>query len=206
MVRPLRPSQTPSARNDSELLTLSKEAADGDLTAIGSLLKLVAPAMIRSAHQLLGAGHADLDDVVQRSLICLVQALPSFRQECSVVHFACRIVVRTAVAYRRRALARAKVHDESVDVDTLPLYSEASDGIEAARRRELVRSLVRTLPEEQAEALALKVVLGFSLEEVADATQVPINTVKSRMRLAKAALKRRIEANPHLLEALGLER
>jgi RNA polymerase sigma-70 factor (ECF subfamily) len=41
-------------------------------------------------------------------------------------------------------------------------------------------------------------VLGWSLEEVASATGVPVNTVRSRVRLAKEALRRRIEALPHL--------
>jgi len=68
-----------------------------------------------------------------------------------------------------------------------------------------VRGLIQTLPEEQAETLALRVVLGFSLEEVAEATGVPLNTVRSRVRLAKTALKKRIEADPKLLAALEVE-
>ncbi len=40
------------------------------------------------------------------------------------------------------------------------------------------------------------------VQEVADATGVPVNTVRSRMRLAKEALRRRIEADPDLLEML----
>lgn len=172
---------------------------------MGALLKAVSPWMIRSAQQLMGAGHADLDDVVQQSLIGLVQALPAFRQECSVVHFACRIVARTAVASRRRAFVRADRHDDSVDVDLLPRPAEVGDGVDAERRRELVRGLLATLSEEQAETLALRIVLGFSLEEVAEATGVPMNTVRSRVRLAKTALRRRIEADPRLLEALEVE-
>ena len=61
------------------------------------------------------------------------------------------------------------------------------------------------LPEEQAETLALRVVLGFSLEEVAQATGVPLNTVRSRVRLAKTSLKKRIESDPRLLSALEVE-
>ncbi len=199
------PQNSPSARNASALSELAARATDGDVGAMGALLKAVSPWMIRSAQQLLGSSHADLDDVVQQSLIGLVQALPAFRQECSVVHFACRIVVRTAVASRRRAFARADRHDESVDVDSLPRDQELGDGVDAERRRALVRGLLSRLPEEQAETLALRIVLGFSLEEVAEATGVPLNTVRSRVRLAKTALRRRIEADPLLLEALEVE-
>jgi RNA polymerase sigma-70 factor (ECF subfamily) len=211
MSQPSRPNSSASARNSTGLglSALAEQAHAGDVGAMGALLKAVAPSMVRSAQQLLGSTHADLDDVVQQSLIGLVQALPAFRQECSVSHFACRIVARTAVASRRRSSTRAERHDDSVEVDGLPRVDhdevDLGDGVDAERRRELVRGLLATLPEEQAETLALRIVLGFSLEEVADATGVPMNTVRSRVRLAKAALRKRIEADPRLLEALEVD-
>jgi RNA polymerase sigma-70 factor (ECF subfamily) len=60
--------------------------------------------------------------------------------------------------------------------------------------------LLEDLPEEQADVLALRVVLGLSLEEVAQATGAPLNTVRSRVRLAKEALRRRIESTPELAD------
>ena len=55
----------------------------------------------------------------------------------------------------------------------------------AAHRRETLRALVGGLPELQAETFALRVALGYSLQEVAETTGVPLNTVRSRLRLAK---------------------
>lgn len=185
--------------------TLVERAVRGDTAATGQLLKQLAPAMIRAARSLLGATHADVDDVVQHSLIGLVQSLPQFRGECSIAHFASRIVTRTALAARRRDGARSERRDDDADLDALPAAPGPGDTVDAERRRELVRGLLETLPEEQAETLALRVVLGFSLEEVAEATGVPLNTVRSRVRLAKTALKRRIEADPHLLATLEVE-
>ncbi|MCA2981704.1 MAG: hypothetical protein INH37_25795, partial [Myxococcaceae bacterium] len=78
----------------------------------------------------------------------------------------------------------------------------AVDHVLAERRRAVIQELLGTLPEVQAETLALRVVLGLSLGEVAAATQVPLNTVRSRIRLAKEALMARIEADPALLELL----
>jgi RNA polymerase sigma-70 factor (ECF subfamily) len=43
------------------------------------------------------------------------------------------------------------------------------------------------------------------MQEVADATGAPVNTVRSRLRLAKEALRRRIEEDPALIEVLGEE-
>jgi len=65
-----------------------------------------------------------------------------------------------------------------------------------------LRDLLIDLPEAQADALALRVMLGWSLEDVAQATGAPLNTVRSRVRLAKEALRRRIEADPSLADQL----
>jgi RNA polymerase sigma factor (sigma-70 family) len=170
---------------------------------IGALLKALAPGMIRAAHALMGAQHPDVDDVVQQALIGLVQALPSFRGECSHAHFASRIVARTVVTARHRAKVRADRRDDEIDVDAMESGAHSqSELVLAERRRRVVRELLDQLPEEQAETFALRVGMGFSLPEVAAATQVPLNTVRSRVRLAKEALKRRIDADPKLLELL----
>lgn len=184
---------------------LLNRAINGDTAAVGQLLKQLAPGMIRAARSLMGSTHADLDDVLQQSLIGLVQALPSFRSECSPAHFASRIVTRTALAARRRTAIRGDRQDDSIEPDAFAVDPSQAEALEAERRRHAVRALMEKLPEEQAETLALRVVLGFSLEEVAEATGVPLNTVRSRVRLAKTALKKRIEADPRLLAALEVE-
>ena len=64
----------------------------------------------------------------------------------------------------------------------------------AAYQRRCVRDLLARLPHDQAEVLALHVVLGHSLPEVSQSTSIPLNTVKSRLRLAKQALRRHLDA------------
>ncbi|MCA3011058.1 MAG: RNA polymerase sigma factor [Myxococcaceae bacterium] len=183
--------------------TLAEQASSGDTRAAAQLLRLLAPGMLRTAHALLGRAHPDVDDVAQQSMIALVQALPSFRGECTPAHFANSITTRFALAARRRQATRSARTDDAVEVDGL--FSEvrsAVDHVLAERRRAVIQELLGTLPEVQAETLALRVVLGLSLGEVAAATQVPLNTVRSRIRLAKEALMARIEADPALLELL----
>ena len=77
-------------------------------------------------------------------------------------------------------------------------------GEEAAsqQRKEILRDLLAELPPEQGEALAMRVVLGWSLEEIAAQSGAPLNTVRSRLRLAKEGMRRRIEAMPGMIDAL----
>ena len=179
---------------------LARQAAEGDARATRRLLENVSPRVIRAVRAVMGYGHPEVEDAVQLSLIGFIQALPSFRGDCHPSLFAARIAVRTAGAVRRRSRARQGGRDAGVDVDTLE-GNAADPG--AARRREAVRGLLDDLPEEQAEALALRFMLGWSLLEIAGASGAPLNTVRSRLRLAKEALRRRIDGDAALADEFG---
>jgi len=180
---------------------LVEAAVDGDQRALGRLLRTLAPRVMKVARAVLGADHAELDDAVQEGLVAIVDALPAFRGECSVGHFAARVAARKCVTVRKRA---ARVRERRVELAREPMEPDAqrhdSAGLGA------MRDLLETLSEEQAETLVLRFVLGMSLAEVASATAAPVNTVRSRLRLAKEALRRRIEADPDLAEALEVAR
>jgi RNA polymerase sigma factor (sigma-70 family) len=168
------------------------------------LLRSVAGPLLAAVKAIAGRRTPDLEDIAQETLVAFVHALPAFRGECSVMHYASRIAVRTAMAARRRRVARDHRIDSLDDNSEPEEQTAASPGDEAwaARRRELLRSLLDELPEVQADTLALRVALGYSMQEVADATSAPVNTVRSRLRLAKEALRRRIEEDPSLSDLL----
>jgi RNA polymerase sigma-70 factor (ECF subfamily) len=180
-------------------IDLARRAAAGDVRSTRLLLEAVAPAIVRAVRAILGGRHPEVDDAAQLALIGFVQALPGFRGECDPVHFAIRIAIRIAGATRRRFRSRHDRRDDKIDVDDV---QAPSDGPQAALRRRAVLRLVDQLPEEQAETVVLRFVLGWKLHEIAQATDTPFNTVRSRLRLAKDALVRRIEQDPALAEAL----
>lgn len=186
--------------NEERARDLTARAAAGDLQATQEFLAYVWPMLSRVAAGVLGSRHPDLDDAIQQSMIALVRALPAFRGECHPAGYATRITLRVALRVRRNvkrdtsrreALGLLASADEPV--------SSSDEGL-ALRRRELLRELLEELPEEQAEALTLRVVMGWSLEEVSRASGAPINTVRSRVRLAKEALRERIESVPGMAE------
>ncbi len=195
-----------SAEDERRAHELARAAAAGEASATRELLSLVWPNAVRVVRGALGASHPDLDDVVQQSLIALLGALPGFRGECHPVGYASRIALRTALKARKRSKLDASRRELLARLaGDEPEMAPVDDPLEE-RRRKLLRELLEDLPEEQAEALALRVMLGWSLDEVARATNAPSNTVRSRVRLAKEALRRRIEAWPELVDQLKGER
>ena len=185
------------------MLALARRAANGERAAQSELLRKLAPALLRGIRRMTGGG-PEVDDLLQESMIALVSALPAFRGESSIERYATRIAVRTAIASRKRARERRGFLDEHVQKSE-PLTTDVATPAEealAARRRTILRDLLTELPEAQAESLAMRVVLEYSLEEVAEATGAPVNTVRSRLRLARESLKERIEREPALLAFL----
>lgn len=185
------------------LADLARRAARGERQATSELLRRIGPALLRGVRRMIGGG-PEVDDLLQESMIAFVSALPAFRGESSIERYAMRIAVRTAIGARKRARERRGKLDVHAR-ESEPLEAEATKPDEAelaARRRNVLRDLLAELPEAQAETLAMRVVLDYSLEEVAEATGAPVNTVRSRVRLAREALRARIERDPVLLRAL----
>lgn len=204
--RPSTPSMSPQSSNQLVLTDphwdCARAAAAGDRAAASEVLRLVAPYMRKVIAVILRSHGADADDVLQEAMLGFLRALPAFRGECLLTSYASRIAARAAMAARRRG--RARSHDEFDESAHRIVSSRSPEAItDSEERQTLMFELLDALPPEQAETLGLRVVLGLSLQEVADLTHVPLNTVRSRVRLAKEALRERILANPAYLQALG---
>jgi RNA polymerase sigma-70 factor (ECF subfamily) len=181
------------------LFQVACAARDGDVQAQRRLFEAVAPALLPPLRMILGPRHPDLEDVLQESLLGLLLGLATFRGESSVLHFARRVATKRAidVCRRQRSAARKLEYVRQLHMPEPPTPRET---VVAGRRRRHLRELLEELPGAQAEVLAMRVVLGHSLDEIAEATRVPVNTVRSRLRLAKEALRRRIDTDPLLVE------
>lgn len=187
---PVAPPPEP-AREDA-LESVAFQAARGNGAAIRQLFTALAPALLRAARGVLGPSHPELDDVVQMALLRTLKALPAFRGECKVSHFASRIGVRTAIDHARQLSAQRRAEEESLTREDATQPMHASE----PGQRLLARLLLHELTDVQAETLVLRSVFGCTIAEVAQATGAPENTVRSRLRLAKAALRRRLDGDP----------
>lgn len=75
-----------------------------------------------------------------------------------------------------------------------PAAPDPDQAYEAGERDALIRDAVWTLPEDQREALKLAFYEGLSQTEIAEARNLPLGTVKSRMRLAFSKLRAALDS------------
>jgi RNA polymerase sigma-70 factor (ECF subfamily) len=184
-----------------DLAALVAGCRRGDRAATATLLCTLGPSLLQMIRRVLGGGDPDVEDVFQESLMALVKALPTFRGECSTRHFACRVATLTALKARRRK--HAGIQEVLATDDEAPGESaDPRDWALASGRRQILRRLLDDLPGVQAEAMVLHYIAGLTVEEIAGTLGAAVETVRSRLRLARTALRERIATDPSLLDLL----
>jgi len=190
------------------LLPVARLAGARNRNAMRQLVEAVGPAMLRAVRKVMGHRTCEVEDVLQESVEGLLVALGTFKGECTVLHFACRVAVLSALASRRRSGFRSQFTcdvPDAAEASASPTPSPM-EGVAANRRRQLLGLLLDELPPVQAEVLVLHCALGFTVAEVASSIGRPLETVRSRLRLAKQALRERIGASGELADILEIQR
>ena len=89
------------------LTPLVLRAQQGDPEAQSQVVAELSPGVLRALTALLGRTHPDLEDLAQDVLLAVLSALPDFRGESTLLHFAVRIAARKSVLVKRRGHVRA---------------------------------------------------------------------------------------------------
>jgi RNA polymerase sigma-70 factor (ECF subfamily) len=181
---------------------LVRAAREGDAAAVDAIVAVLTPVVLHVIRALWGMTRRDVETMTRDTLVSIVTALPSWRGECTLLHFATRIAARRAAAAPpelRGTLERLRdlVLRRSA---TTPWSEKLAD-----RRRSLLRSFFADLPAPQGETVILRLALGYSLQEIAYISTTSVPVVRSRLRLAKEALRARIESDADWDELWGEE-
>lgn len=192
---------------EGDLTTLAREALGKDPEKVRRFLDGVTPTVRRTCRGVMGFAHPDLEDAIQESLIDIVRALPQYRFEADVSHYAAKIALRVAIAERKKDRARVEsmrlLHQT---IESRPQSLDPAGIVADVECSWLTRLVVRKLKKSQTEAVLLRFFLGCSVEEIASITGVPINTAKTRLRTGKDKLRRCLEKRGYSPEALGVIR
>jgi RNA polymerase sigma-70 factor (ECF subfamily) len=178
------PADAGAAPGDLERV---ERAARGEREAQAWLLEQVTPRVRRITRTFLQSS-ADADDAAQLALLAILRSAPTYRGEASLSAWAKRIAVRTTLRFlageRRRPSAPSASDEAELAAPADPRPSEALP-------RD-VREYLDELPEAQRNAVLLHYALGHSIDEIAALTAVSPDTVKGRLKLGTATLRKRI--------------
>lgn len=136
---------------------------------------------------------AEAEDVTQEAFIKAYRALPSFRGDSAFYTWLYRIGINTAKNYmaalRRRAPTstafNAEEAEEFESAEFLQEVSTPENELMSKQVAEVVNNSLLALPEALRTALTLREIDGLSYEEIAEAMNCPVGTVRSRIFRAR---------------------
>src|ERR1700712_1376140 len=176
------------------------QAVAGDREALGKVLGIIRPIIVRYCRARIGSAERSglsADDVAQEVCLAAITALPRYKdQGRPFLAFVYGIAAhKVADAHRAQGRNRADATDTLPDRPSLEAGPEqmAMDS-DAAER---MNKLLAILPEKQREILVLRVVVGMSAEETAEAVGSTAGAVRVAQHRALARLKSEIIATGH---------
>ena len=179
-----------------EQLVERAQAGDGD--AFGEVVRRWERKIYALAYGITGSAE-EARDATQETFINAYRNLPRFRGEAQVSSWLHRIAVNQCITRQRRTRVRAETGlEEEVEAGREPSLSTAAEASpshtsESKQRAEAVRRAVASLPQELREVVLMKEFEELTFQEIAEALQIPLSTVKSRLYAALRQLRLKLE-------------
>lgn len=159
----------------------------GDRRAISQLVRHRGRRMLAHAARLLGEGEV-ARDMVQEAWIEILRNIHKLENAEAFLPWALRIVSRRVSREIAKRQRQRKIAEEAKSLADEPLGDDAALMIDRARVVEALNSL----SPAQSATMALFYLEEMSVAEVAEALDVPVGTVKTRLMHARANLRRHL--------------
>ena len=139
----------------------------------------------------------DARDLCQETLLKAYRALGTFKKEARFSSWLYQIALNVCRDRLRRRKSRPQVSlDELRDAGEIAPFSKGPSPLDLIEARDLSRvvaAAVDSLPQEQREVVVLKEYQGLTFLEIAEALDIPISTVKTRLYRGLSLLRQRLE-------------
>jgi RNA polymerase sigma-70 factor, ECF subfamily len=183
----------------SDELKLVRAAKAGDLSAFEQLVRRYDRNVFRIA-QHITQNREDAEDVVQDAFLKAYENLQNFQEQSKFYTWLVRIAVNEALMrLRRRRPERTVSLDEDVKTDEDTMPREVADWspnpeqlYTQSELRDILTRTIQGLPSSFRTVFVLRDVEGLSTEETAEALDLSIPAVKSRLLRARLQLRERL--------------
>ena len=183
-----------TATNDEQMV---ERALSGDPEAFGEIVRRWERRIFALAFGMLGR-EEDARDATQETFLAAFRSLRGFRGDAKVSSWLHRIAVNQCITRQRRAKVRSEtaLEDEAeknATVFAMPAEISPARTAESAESTEAVRRAVRSLPPDLRQVVVMKEFEEMTFQEIADALEIPLSTVKSRLYTALRQLQMRLQ-------------
>src|SRR5438445_13583031 len=199
----VREQEQPGQVPDVELV---RKAQAGDAAAFAELVGRHQRQLYRLALRMTGS-EADAQEVLQEAFLNAYQKLPNFRGEAQFSSWLYRIAANSALMrLRRKRRAPDALTDQPLELQgprfSAEGYLEPASNSDWSQRADekmmsgelgaAINRAVADLPDDYRTVFLLKDVDGLSNEEIADALELTVPAVQSRLHRARLALREKL--------------
>lgn len=139
------------------------------------------------------------EDIFQETFIKVIRSLKrgKYIENGKFVSWVLRIAHNLIIDHFRKEKLQGTVSNDSSEVDIFNSRKFSEDTIEDqmvnSQILSEVKHLVKELPEDQQQVIHMRHYMGLSFKEIAEQTDVSINTALGRMRYALINLRKLVE-------------
>lgn len=182
--------------NYSDDAVLIERAQKGDLNALDGLVRKYEKRAYQYAYRLT-SNSEEAADVVADAFVRVYVAIGNFKGNAAFTTWLFRILTNCFLDSRKKERNRPSVSLEAVMVtdegEMERQFEDPSarpdDAAERNQREDRVEGAVKLLPEYQKAMIVMYHAESLSYEEIAEALDLPIGTVKSRLNRARLSLR-----------------
>jgi RNA polymerase sigma-70 factor (ECF subfamily) len=176
---------------DRDARLLARIAASKDREAFATLFDIYAP-KIKSFMMRKGASDVEAEDLVQETMIAVWSKAGLYVAERGGVSTWIYTIARNLRIDRLRR-EKTSLYTDIDDFDAESDEAQPDDALGRMQEDSLVAQALAQIPEEQRQLLILSYVEDMPQSDIAAKLQIPLGTVKSRMRLAYRRLRTLLE-------------
>ena len=171
-----------------------ERALTGDAEAFGEIVRRWERRIFALTYGMLGR-EEDARDATQETFLAAFRNLRGFRGEAKVSSWLHRIAVNQCISRQRRAKVRGEsaLEDDTASSFAAPFSHSPVHVAEGRQETLAVRRAINSLPIELRQVVVMKEFEELTFREIADALDLPLSTVKSRLYTALKQLQMRLQ-------------
>ncbi len=171
-----------------------ERALTGDAEAFGELVRRWERRIFALTYGMLGR-EEDARDATQETFLAAFRNLRGFRGEAKVSSWLHRIAINQCISRQRRSKVRSEspLEDEQENYARTPVTHSPAYVAEGRQETLAVRRAINSLPIELRQVVVMKEFEELTFREIADALDLPLSTVKSRLYTALKQLQLRLQ-------------
>src|SRR6476661_3413249 len=182
------------ATSDEQIV---ERALTGDAEAFGEIVQRWERRIFVLSFGMLGR-EEDARDATQETFLAAFRNLRAFRGEAKVSSWLHRIAVNQCISRQRRAKVRSESaldeeHENNAGSFASPVSESPVRVVEGRQETLAVRRAINSLPLELRQVVVMKEFEDLTFREIADALELPLSTVKSRLYTALKQLQMRLQ-------------